>query len=338
MTMISKLKAISFRRVAIYIAATLGTVLAALSLFVGYQIWPSKLDVASYVDTSLDYRLPPPNMAGPDVKLSLVVTGHHDGPEALIFRGGSLFKTHRAVFSGVVVRHPQATFLFEGGIGSRIAEEFERNFNGWQKGLFAYEADQPLLSQLKAGGIDPGKLKFLLLTHLHWDHAGVIKDFPGTPVRVTKEEYEGSLKAAKEGAVGTFREQFDDPSINWDFIKFSDTPFGPYRRSLDLFHDQSVVLVPLAGHTQGGVGMFVTQKSGERFFFVGDLSWSAKAIEIPTERIPFARSIADSDAEGVRRELAFTHEVLKKNPGLHIEPAHDEDALKMIPPLASSGS
>jgi glyoxylase-like metal-dependent hydrolase (beta-lactamase superfamily II) len=240
------------------------------------------------------------------------------------------------VFSGVVVRHPQATFLLEGGIGSRIAGEFKRNFNGWQKGLFAYDADQPLLSQLKDGGIDPEKLQFLLLTHLHWDHAGVIKDFPGTPVRVTREEYEGSLKAAAEGSVGTFREQFDDPSIKWDFVQFTDTPFGPYRRSLDLFNDQSVVLVPLAGHTPGGLGMFVTLKSGERYFFIGDLSWSAKAVEIPTERIPFARGLADSDAEAVRRELAFAHEVWRHNPGLHVVPAHDADALKAIPLLARS--
>jgi hypothetical protein len=32
--------------------------------------------------------------------------------------------------------------------------------------------------------------------------------------------------------------------------------------------------------------MFVTLKSGERYFFIADLSWSAKAIEIPAERIP----------------------------------------------------
>ena len=84
--------------------------------------------------------------------------------------------------------------------------------------------------------------------------------------------------------------------------------------------------------------MFVTKKSGERFFFVGDLSWSAKAIEVPAERIPFARDLADRDAEAVRKELAFTREVWRKNPGLHIVPAHDADALKAIPPLAQSGS
>jgi glyoxylase-like metal-dependent hydrolase (beta-lactamase superfamily II) len=334
MTIILSFKRINFRRAALYAGVTLGAAFTALLLFVAYQVWPSALAVARYADTTLDYRLPRANPSGPDIKLNLVVTGHHDGPEALIYRGGRLSTTHRAVFSGVVVRHPQATFLFEGGIGSSIAGEFERNFSGWQKRLFAYVADEPLLSQLKNGGIDPGQLQFLLLTHLHWDHAGVIRDFPDTPVRVTREEYEGSLKAADEGSTGTFREQFDDPSIKWDFVQFADTPYGPYRHSLDLFNDQSIVLVPLAGHTPGGLGMFVTLKSGERYFFIGDLSWSEKAVEIPSERIPFARGLADNDAEAVRRELAFAHEVWRHNPRLHIIPAHDADALAAIPPLA----
>src|SRR5438270_1664909 len=99
MKAIANFKKISLRRVAIYAGATTGTALTALLLFVGYQISPSKLDVAHYADLSLDYRLPV-NPARPDVELNLVLTGHHDGPEALIFRGGSLLKTHRAVFSG----------------------------------------------------------------------------------------------------------------------------------------------------------------------------------------------------------------------------------------------
>jgi glyoxylase-like metal-dependent hydrolase (beta-lactamase superfamily II) len=334
MKMIFSVRKTTLRRAALYVLAGLGALVFSLILFVAYQLYPSPLNVAQYADAATNYRLPPANPEGPDISLNLVVTGHHDGPEALVFRGGSLSKTSRAVYSGVIVRHPQATFLFEGGIGSRIAGEFERNFNGWQKKLFAYVADEPLLLQLKKGGIDPGKLKFLLLTHLHWDHAGIIKDFPGTPVRVTQNEYEGSLKAGTEGSTGTFREQFDDPSINWDFIKFAEERFGPYSRSLDLFNDQSVVLVPIAGHTPGGLGMFVTLKSGERYFFIGDLSWSAKAIEIRAERIPFARRLADNNAEAVRKELVIAFEVWRNNPGLHIVPAHDFDALKAIPLLA----
>ena len=87
--------------------------------------------------------------------------------------GGDWLKRSRSVTSGLLVRHPRATFLFEGGVGSRIQGEFERNFNGWQKALFAHVYERPLLEQLQSAGIDPATIDFLLLTHLHRDHAGV---------------------------------------------------------------------------------------------------------------------------------------------------------------------
>ena len=228
------------------------------------------------------------------------------------------------------MRHPKATFLFEGGVGSRIRGEFERNFNGWQKQVFAHVYQQPIREQLAVAGIDPDTISFVLLTHLHWDHAGVIKDFPLAPVRVTRTEYDGASKAASDGAVGTFAEQFNDPSTKWDFITFKDSSFGPFRQSLDLFGDQSIVLVPLAGHTSGQLGMFVTLRSGERYFFIGDVSWSASAVRMARERIPFARDVVDAAPEAARRGLIMVHEIARSNPALHIMPAHDYEALKAI--------
>jgi glyoxylase-like metal-dependent hydrolase (beta-lactamase superfamily II) len=267
------------------------------------------------------------------VEFKLITTGHADVPEAMIFRGGGLLTSHRQVFSGVLIRHPRATFLFEGGVGSQIQDEFRRNFNIWQRQLFAFVPEEPLLAQLASAGIDPGTIGFLILTHLHFDHAGVIRDFPGAKVRVTREEYDGALQAAAEGKLGYFREQFGDPAINWDFVQFNSAGFGPFARSLDLFGDGSIVLVPLPGHTAGGLGMFVTLESGERYFFIGDASWSAKAIMVPSERIPFARDKVDSSPEAVRQTLVFIHDLWLNNPGLHVMPAHDFEALRSIPPL-----
>lgn len=331
--------ALTARRAMLYGGGIAGAVLllaiAFIGGFVGYQLWPVKVDINRYPDAGIDYRLPPPNPAAPQVGISLIITGHGESPEALIFRGGSLSITHRTVFSGLLVRHPVATFLFEGGIGSRIDAEFERNFNGWQKQLFGgYVHHTPLLRQLSDANIDPQMLAFILVTHLHWDHAGIIRDFPGQMIRVTREEHDGMLNEA--AGVGTFKEQFDDPSIKWSYLNFTPRAFGPFRQSLDLFEDGSIVLVPLAGHTPGGLGMFVTLKSGQRYFFIGDVSWAAKAVRIPAARIPFAEGLADRDPEAVHRELAFIHKLWRANPELQIMPAHDYEALKAIPELPQS--
>ena len=127
--------------------------------------------------------------------VGLMTTSHADAPERLLFNGGDWLKQSRSVTSGLLVRHPRATFLFEGGVGSRIQGEFERNFNGWQKALFAHVYERPLLEQLQSAGIDPATIDFLLLTHLHRDHAGVTRPFPLTrPLR----------SAARTGSTGAF--------------------------------------------------------------------------------------------------------------------------------------
>jgi glyoxylase-like metal-dependent hydrolase (beta-lactamase superfamily II) len=316
------------------LAAIVGAAVCALAIFVAYQSWPRPIDVANYEEPFLDYRLPPADLSGPDIQIGLVTTSYAQAPEGLLFNGGNWLKKSRSVTSGLLVRHPRATFLFEGGVGSRIQGEFERNFNGWQKALFAHVYERPLLAQLRSAGVDPAAIDFLVITHLHWDHAGVIKDFPGTKIRVTQEEYDGALKAAARGAVGTFAEQINDPTIQWDFVHFANARFGPFAQSLDLFGDGSVVLVPLAGHTEGQLGMFLTLKSGQRYFFIGDASWSAKAVGIPRERIPFARDMVDADPEAARRELVLIYKIAQSNPGLHIIPVHDGEALEALPKLA----
>ena len=318
--------------------AVVGAAACALAVFVGYQSWPRTIAVAHYEEPGLDYRLPPADPSGPDIRIGVFTTSHADVSEGLLFNGGDWLKQARSVTSGLLVRHPRATFLFEGGVGSRIQGEFERNFNGWQRALFAHVYERPVLEQLRSAGVDPATIAFLLITHLHWDHAGVIKDFPGTKVRVTREEFDGASKAAARGEVGTFAEQFNDPAIQWDFVRFADASFGPFRKSLDLFDDGSVVLVPLAGHTQGQLGMFLTLKSGERYFFIGDASWSAKAVGIPRERIPFARDMVDADPEAARRELVLIHRIAQANPRLHVIPVHDGEALEALPKLARLAS
>ena len=315
--------------------ALLGALLLVIGGFAAYQLWPRVIDTSALAGEG-EYRLPVPEPGAPQVELGYFVTGQNVSPQAFIFSGGSLLKEHTSIFSGVVVRHPEATFLFEGGIGSRIAGEFERNFSGLNAKLFAYEGRTPALEQLRAAGLAPSDFNFVLLTHLHWDHAGIIKDFPQTPIRLLEAEYEGAVTAGKIGNPGFFPEQYMDPAINWDFVKLDPVPFGPFERSKDIFGDGTAVLVELGGHTAGSLGLVLTRSPKERYFFIGDVSWSAEAVSIPAEKTPFARSLVDRNREETARTVALLHEIAKANPGLAIVPSHDATAFAALPRLAAA--
>jgi len=53
--------------------------------------------------------------------------------------------------------------------------------------------DQTVAAQLSGGGVDPSAIGLIVMTHLHFDHAGGLRDFPGATV----------LVHAAAGGVGT---------------------------------------------------------------------------------------------------------------------------------------
>ncbi len=105
---------------------------------------------------------------------------------------------------------------------------------------------ESLVEQLAALNIAPEDLDFVIMTHLHTDHASGLK----------------SVKNAKRILVSAA--ELDDTkkypiryvSSMWDGVKletfdFNDTGVGSVGKSLDLLGDGSVELVNIPGHTSG---------------------------------------------------------------------------------------
>ncbi|KXT79655.1 hypothetical protein STRDD11_02245 [Streptococcus sp. DD11] len=48
------------------------------------------------------------------------------------------------------------------------------------------------------------------------------------------------------------------------------TPYGPFRKSIDIFQDGSLILLPLIGHSAGQMGLIVNCSESERYFLCVD--------------------------------------------------------------------
>jgi glyoxylase-like metal-dependent hydrolase (beta-lactamase superfamily II) len=158
----------------------------------------------------------------------------------------------------------------------------------------------------------------VILSHSHWDHISGLEDFPQAEVWAARAE----IDYIDRLPVGELVRRMKD-KIRWKAIEFSDGAYENFDRSLDLFKDGSIVLVPLPGHTPGSLGMFVNLRSGKRFLFTGDLTWSVEGVEIPTERPWIARKLVDLDEEEVRRSIVKVHLLRQRYPELIVVPAHD---------------
>ncbi|EFG79638.1 metallo-beta-lactamase domain protein [Mycobacterium parascrofulaceum ATCC BAA-614] len=218
-----------------------------------------------------------------------------------------------------VVRHPEATFI----VDPAVCRDVERRAIAQLPAVLRVAVRPPAdtvptitaLHQLP----EPPALDFALPTHAHWDHVSGLLDLPGLPVHLhrTERDWIGSGPVAPVGGV---RDSLRDrPVVDYELDGPSVLTF---TRSHDVFGDGSVLLVDLAGHTPGSVG--VLAHTGDGWVLIaGDAAWHRLQIEKVRQKSSYPGVLVDED-----RGEAF-----KTLPRLHlarhvvtIVPTHDHEA------------
>lgn len=259
-----------------------------------------------------------------DVKfsISLIETGYAKTLEAFVYRGGSYFRTRKLSHVAILIQHPKGNFLFDTGLGSKLEKQFHEEFSFMERQMFKYHKTQTVQESLGEYAFDLSSIDFIIPSHLHFDHASGIEDFPSPQVWVTKEEYVHAM--GDEAVLPAFiKDQYDADQIQWSLIDFNSGPYEVFEQSYDVFKDGTVVLVKLPGHTSGSVGMFVNLNSGKRYFFMGDLTWATEAILSPAEKFSIPRKIVDENREKVKEAIMKVYYLHKNNPNIQLVPAHD---------------
>ena len=145
---------------------------------------------------------------------------------------------------------------------------------GWSKivcehpikhlGFAIWYSSEPVMKEEEcaANQLKDDKIDCILMTHLDCDHASGLADFSNIPIYVSKEEYDYSQ--SNRIRYGSFVDGF-----NYSFFEFKDDPEAPFKKSMDIFGDNSVIGYFTPTHSAGSVIYRVND--GDKFaLFVGD--------------------------------------------------------------------
>ena len=236
----------------------------------------------------------------------------------------------------ILVRHPAGDLLIDAGNSSHFAQDVSI-YPFWLRLKLQSLAGQlnpevPLPEMLRRAGEDPAKLRWAILSHVHLDHAGGLMDLPRLTVLMTREEILFANDSAAQ-AKGYVRAAYTKvlPNPGTPTLQFDAKPYETFDESADLYHDGSVMVVPLRGHTPGSVGIFVNLSPTKRFFYVGDSVDDERGFE---DRVAKTLLLRDSDSDPV-----LANQVVSKLSQLHaivseliIIPAHSRSAYKKFFP------
>jgi glyoxylase-like metal-dependent hydrolase (beta-lactamase superfamily II) len=174
---------------------------------------------------------------------------------------------------GTIVRIPRVIWVLRGpttvvvdtsvAAGQRAAEFIGEDFTR--------SKDQEPANALAAAGVDPRDVETVVLTHLHWDHAGNCDLFPDARVVVQQQELRYAISPGR-----FFRKSFLAPQSGWGIPPY----LVPNLETVDGARElhPGLRVIPVPGHTPGSQGVVVDTAHGS-FCIGGDAVLSYENFE-----------------------------------------------------------
>lgn len=288
----------------------------------------------------------PGGQDGASVVLHPLLTAEMRAPGAWFHREPGLNGTLRALGVGVpadqliripviafLIEHPSAgPILIDTGFHRVVAEgsASERNRNLGLIGRLTAKniqmsPEQTVAAQLRARDIDPASIQLIVMTHLHFDHASALADFPGATVIASAAEWRAATE--RRAALFGYPPAQLDPRPAYRTIDF-DAPAaraypgahpdvaGAFESALDLFDDGSLVLAYTPGHSKGHMSVIARLRDHEALI-AGDAIYTLATLR------DGQRPWRSEDPGAFKRSVRALQQWDREHPGALIVPGHD---------------
>ena len=174
---------------------------------------------------------------------------------------------YRLPIPSFLIEHPKGTAVFDTGLHKELQSGSARLGALAKTFEVKFRAGEELGGRLRARGIDPAGVNYLINSHLHFDHVGGNADIPNARLIVQRREWEAGADPDLIRKNGYNRADFD---LGHQLLLAD----GEY----DVFGDGSVVCIPTYGHTAGHQSLRVRLERGEAVF-TADSCYMRKALD-----------------------------------------------------------
>jgi glyoxylase-like metal-dependent hydrolase (beta-lactamase superfamily II) len=182
-----------------------------------------------------------------------------------LFDGFSQGAIAHLVCHCLLVETEQGLVLIDTGFGLRDIESpysrlspFFIHFNRIQ-----FARKYTALEQIEKLGFSARDVRHIVLTHLDFDHAGGLEDFPEATVHVMQAEMDAARSRRGLIASRRYRPGQWDEVKSWKYYSAIGEPWFGFEAVRDLDGlPPEILLIPLAGHTRGHAGIAIETSEG----------------------------------------------------------------------------
>jgi N-acyl homoserine lactone hydrolase len=217
-----------------------------------------------------------------------------------------------------LVEHPQAgPILIDTGMHEQAATDVGAALGRVAKLLFTIEMEPEwaVAARVRALGVDPADIGLIVMTHLHYDHAGGLAQLPHATVLVDEREW-----AAAEGGSLTagYMAHLFPPRMDWQTLPGD-------ADEIDLLGDGSIRLLSTPGHTPGHRSVVCRLAGGRELLLTADAAYAQRTLD------ESLTPLLTWDDDAYRASLARLQGWIAEHPGAPVVPGHDEDAWTALP-------
>ena len=203
-----------------------------------------------------------------------------------LFDGRSLGLTGRLVCHCLLIETPRSGLvLVDTGYGLKDVRHPHRRPNERiTKAMrtmlnIRFREEETAIRQIQALGLSAGDVRHIVLTHLDFDHAGGLEDFPNAVVHVMDEEFSAATGARNGfGPRNRYRPSQFNEVAEWRRYSGQGEPWFGFETVRDLEGlPPEILMVPLPGHSWGHAGVAIQSDAGwllhagDAYFYRGEM-------------------------------------------------------------------